>query len=188
MTGRVYMKGNEALAYGALGSGLNAFFGYPITPSSEIPEILAKEHASKAYPSFRAFMQAASETESINMVIGASSTGALSMTATSGPGFSLMQEAMSYASGMELPFVVVNINRAGPGLGNIGPEQSDYHQCTRGGGHGSYRNIVIAPNSVQEMANSPSKAFELAFRYRNPVIVLADAFIGQLKEDMEFKL
>ena len=158
------MKGNEALAYGALRAGLNAYFAYPITPSSEIPETLAKEFRSPEYSEFKVFLQAASELEAINMVIGAASTGAKVMTATSGPGFSLKQEGISYAAGMELPFLVVDVNRAGPGLGNLGPEQTDYFQATKGGGHGGYRNIVLAPNSVQEMASLPGLAFSLAFK------------------------
>ncbi|MDG6898815.1 MAG: 3-methyl-2-oxobutanoate dehydrogenase subunit VorB [Nitrososphaerota archaeon] len=181
-----YIKGNEAIAYGALKAGLNAYFAYPITPSSEIPETLAKEFGSPKYPDFKVFLQAASELEAINMVIGAASTGAKVMTATSGPGFSLKQEGISYAAGMEVPAVIVNVNRAGPGLGNLGPEQSDYFQATRGGGHGGYRTIVLAPNSVQEMATLPRLGFSLAFKYRNPVVVLTDAFIGQLKEDIVF--
>jgi len=186
MTSRQLVKGNEALAYGALKSGLNAYFAYPITPSSEIPETLAREFRSPEYPAFKAYLQTASEIEAINMVIGASSTGARTMTATSGPGFSLMQEGLSYAAAMELPFVVVDVNRAGPGLGNLGPEQSDYFQATKGGGHGGYRNIVIAPNSVQEMASFPSLGFSLAFKHRTPVVILTDAFLGQIKEDMQF--
>ncbi len=186
MTTREFFKGNEAIALGALKAGMNAYFAYPITPSSEIPETLAREFKSGAYPDFKVFMQASSELEAINMVIGAASTGAKTMTATSGPGFSLKQEGMSYASGMELPFLIVNVNRAGPGLGNLGPEQSDYFQATKGGGHGGYRNIVLAPNSVQEMAEFPRLGFSLAYKYRNPVVILADAFIGQLKEDIEF--
>jgi len=186
MTSNKFMKGNEALAYGALMSGLNAYFAYPITPSSEIPETLAREFRSPEHPAFRAYLQTSSEIEAINMVIGASSTGARTMTATSGPGFSLMQEGLSYAAAMELPFVVVDVNRAGPGLGNLGPEQSDYFQATKGGGHGGYRNIVLAPSSVQEMASLPSLGFSLAFKHRNPVIILADAFLGQIKEDIEF--
>ncbi len=186
MAAREFIKGNEAIAYGALKSGMNAYFAYPITPSSEIPETLAKEFGSKEYSEFRTFLQAASELEAINMVIGAASTGAKVMTATSGPGFSLKQEGLSYAAGMEVPFLVVNVNRAGPGLGNLGPEQSDYFQATRGGGHGGHRNIVLAPNSVQEMASFPALGFDLAFKYRNPVVVLADAFLGQLKEDVVF--
>jgi len=181
-----FTKGNEALAYGALKTGLNAYFAYPITPSSEIPETLAKEFGNPLYPQFRAFLQASSEIEAINMVIGAASTGAKVMTASSGPGFSLKQEGISYANATQLPMVVVNVNRAGPGLGNIGPEQSDYFQATKGGGHGGYKNIVLAPNSVQEMASFPKLGFDLAFKYRNPVVILADAFLGQLKEDIVF--
>jgi 2-oxoglutarate ferredoxin oxidoreductase subunit alpha len=186
MTERVYMKGNEALAYGALKSKLNAYFAYPITPSTEIPETLAKEFGSKEYPDFKVFLQAASELEAANMVLGAAAGGVRAMTATSSPGFSLKQEALSYAAGMELPLLVVNINRGGPGLGNIAPEQSDYFQMTKGGGHGSYRLIVLAPNSVQEMASFPKIAFDLAFKYRNPACIAGDAFTGQLKEDIIF--
>ena len=186
MTERVYMKGNEALAYGALKSKLNAYFAYPITPSTEIPETLAKEFGSKEYPDFKVFLQAASELEAANMVLGAAAGGVRAMTATSSPGFSLKQEALSYAAGMELPLLVVNVNRGGPGLGNIAPEQSDYFQMTKGGGHGSYRLIVLAPNSVQEMASFPKIAFDLAFKYRNPVCIAGDAFTGQLKEDIIF--
>ena len=155
MSQRELIKGNEALAYGALKAGLNAYFGYPITPSSEIPETLANEFGSPEYGEFKVFLQAASELEAINMVLGSASTGAKAMTATSGPGFSLKQEGISYAAGMELPILVVDVNRAGPGLGNLGPEQSDYFQATRGGGHGGSRSIVLAPNSVQEMASFP---------------------------------
>jgi 2-oxoglutarate ferredoxin oxidoreductase subunit alpha len=183
---RVYLKGNEALAYGALEAGLNAYFAYPITPSSEIPETLAKEFGSKKYPDYKFFLQAASELEAINMVIGAASGGARAMTATSSPGFSLKQEGLSYAAGMELPFLIADICRAGPGLGNLGPEQSDYFQATKGGGHGDYHLLVLAPATVQEMALFPRIGFDLAFKYRNPVLILGDAFTGQLKEDVEF--
>jgi 2-oxoglutarate ferredoxin oxidoreductase subunit alpha len=186
MTQREFVKGNEALAYGALKAGLNAYFAYPITPSSEIPETLAKEFNSPSYPEFKVFLQSSGELEAINMVIGAAATGAKVMTATSGPGFSLKQEGLSYAAAMELPFIVADVNRGGPGLGNLGPEQTDYFQATKGGGHGGYRNIVLAPNSVQEMASLPSLGFTLAFRYRTPVIILADAFLGQLKEDIVY--
>jgi 2-oxoglutarate ferredoxin oxidoreductase subunit alpha len=186
MSKRVYLKGNEAVAYGALEAGLNAYFAYPITPSSEIPETLAKEFGNKKYPDFKFFLQAASELEAINMVIGAAAGGVRAMTATSSPGFSLKQEGISYAAGMELPFLVVDICRAGPGLGNLGPEQGDYFQATKGGGHGDYRLFVLAPASVQEMALFPRIAFDLAFKYRNPALILGDAFIGQLKEDVEF--
>jgi 2-oxoglutarate ferredoxin oxidoreductase subunit alpha len=186
MTERVYMKGNEALAYGALKAKLNAYFAYPITPSTEIPETLAKEFGNKEYPDFRVFLQAGSELEAVNMVVGAAASGVRAMTATSSPGFSLKQEALSYAAGMELPFLIVNVNRGGPGLGNIAPEQGDYFQMTKGGGHGSYRLIVLAPNSVQEMASFPKIAFDLAFKYRNPACIAGDAFTGQLKEDTIF--
>ena len=183
---RVYLKGNEALAYGALEAGLNAYFAYPITPSSEIPETLAKEFGGNKYPEYKFFLQAASELEAINMVIGAASGGARAMTATSSPGFSLKQEGLSYAACMELPFLVADICRAGPGLGNLGPEQSDYFQSTKGGGHGTYHLLVLAPATVQEMALFPRIGFDLAFKYRNPVLILSDAFTGQLKEDVEF--
>lgn len=185
MNDRVLLKGNEAIAYGALEAGLNAYFAYPITPSTETPETLAREFGSPKYPQFKCFLQAASELEAINMTMGAGSTGDLAMTATSSPGFSLKQEGISYAAGMEIPFVVVDVNRGGPGLGNLGVEQSDYLQSTRGGGHGGYKLIVLAPNSVQEMLSFPSRAFDLAFKYRNPVLILSDAFLGQLKEDVE---
>ena len=174
------------MAYGALEAGLNAYFAYPITPSSEIPETLAREFGNKKYPDYKFFLQAASELEAINMVIGAASGGARAMTATSSPGFSLKQEGLSYAAGMELPFLIVDICRAGPGLGNLGPEQSDYFQATKGGGHGDYRLFVLAPSSVQEMALFPRIGFDLAFKYRNPALILGDAFTGQLKEDVEF--
>ena len=183
---REYLKGNEALAYGALKAGLNAYFAYPITPSSEIPETLAKEFGHKEYPHYKYFLQSASELEAINMVLGAASTGSLAMTATSSPGFSLKQEGLSYAAGMELPLLIVDICRSGPGLGNLGPEQGDYFQATKGGGHGDYRLFVLAPASVQEMALFPKIGFDLAFRYRNPALILTDAFVGQLKEDIEF--
>jgi pyruvate/2-oxoacid:ferredoxin oxidoreductase alpha subunit len=186
VTEREFLKGNEALAYGALKAGLNAYFAYPITPSSEVPETLAKEFRNPEYPDFKVFLQSSSELEAINMVIGAAATGARAMTATSGPGFSLKQEGISYAAAMELPFLVADVNRSGPGLGNLGPEQTDYFQITKGGGHGGYRNIVLAPNSVQEMASLPGLGFSLAFKYRNPVMILADAFLGQLKEDISF--
>ena len=184
MSERVLLKGNEAIAYGALDAGLNAYFAYPITPSTETPETLAKEFGNAKYPKFKAFLQAASELEAINMTIGAACTGDLAMTATSSPGFSLKQEGISYASGMEVPFVLVNVNRGGPGLGNLGVEQSDYFQATKAGGHGGYSLIVLAPNSVQEMLSFPKLAFDLAFKYRNPVLILSDAFLGQLKEDV----
>ena len=186
MISRDFLRGNEALEYGALKAGLNGYFAYPITPSSEIPETLAKEFGNPDYPEFKAYLQSASEIEAINMLIGGASTGAKVMTATSGPGFSLKQEGISYAAGMELPLLIVDMNRSGPGLGNLGPEQSDYFQATKAGGHGGYGYIVIAPNSVQDMATFPALGFSLAFKYRNPAVILGDAFLGALKEDIIF--
>lgn len=189
---RDYLKGNEAIAYGALHAGVNAYFAYPITPSSEVPETFAREFGRRdddgnaKWPEFRVFMQSASELEAINMTIGAAATGARAMTFTSSPGFSLKQEGISYAVGMELPLLIGNVNRGGPGLGNISPEQSDYHQCTRGGGHGGYKLIVLAPATGQEIGIYPALGFDLAFKYRQPVIILTDAFTGQIKEDIEF--
>ncbi|MDH5362067.1 MAG: 3-methyl-2-oxobutanoate dehydrogenase subunit VorB [Aigarchaeota archaeon] len=182
MSSKTYIKGNEAIAQAAIRAGCEAFFGYPITPSSEIPETLAKEYPAR----LRVFLQAESELAAINMVYGAACTGSRVMTASSSPGMSLKQEGISYLAGAELPAVIVNVNRAGPGLGNIGPEQSDYFQATRGGGHGGYRMIVLAPNSVQDMATLTMDAFELAERYRNPVLILTDAYLGQMKEDVVF--
>lgn len=175
-----FVKGNEAVVIGALYAGCDAYFGYPITPASEVA------HAAAAYfPGMgREFLQAECETASINMVYGAAAAGKLAMTASSGPGISLMQEGLSYMAGAELPGVVVNIQRAGPGLGNIYPEQGDYNQAVKGGGHGNYHSLVLAPGNVQEMCDLTIKAFELAFRYRNPVIVLADAVLGQMMETL----
>ena len=174
------VKGNEAVVLGALAAGCDSFFGYPITPASEIT------HAAASYfpQAGRIFLQAESETAAISMVYGAAGAGKRTMTASSGPGISLMQEGISYLAGAELPCVIVNIMRAGPGLGNIGPEQSDYNQAVKGGGHGNYHNIVLAPESVQEMCDFTMWAFELAFRYRNPAIVLADAVLGQMMETL----
>jgi 2-oxoisovalerate ferredoxin oxidoreductase alpha subunit len=175
-----FVKGNEAVVMGALYAGCDAFFGYPITPASEIAHA-----ASDYFPALgREFLQAECETASINMVYGAAAAGKLAMTASSGPGISLMQEGLSYMAGAELPGVIVNIQRAGPGLGNVYPEQGDYNQAVRGGGHGNYRCLVLAPGSVQEMCDLTIRAFVLAFRYRNPVIVLADAVLGQMMETL----
>jgi len=182
LSGKTYIKGNEAIAQAAIRAGCEAFFGYPITPSSEIPETLAKEYPAN----LSVFLQAESELAAINMVYGAACTGSRAMTASSSPGMSLKLEGISYIAGAELPAVIVNVNRAGPGLGNIGPEQSDYFQATKGGGHGGYRMIVLAPNSVQEMATLTMDAFELAERYKNPVLILTDAYLGQMKEDVVF--
>lgn len=183
---RILMRGNEAIAYGALMAGLEAYYAYPITPSTEVPETFSKEFGSPDWPRFRVFMQAPSEIEAISMTLGSAATGARSMTFTSSPGFSLKQEGISYAVAMEIPMVIGNVNRSGPGLGNIGAEQSDYWQATKGGGHGGYRVIVLAPSTVQEIATFPSLAFELAYKYRTPVVIMMDAFTGQLKEDIVF--
>jgi 2-oxoisovalerate ferredoxin oxidoreductase alpha subunit len=175
-----FVKGNEAVVIGALYAGCDYYFGYPITPASEVA------HAASAwFPAVgRGFLQAECETASINMVYGASAAGKLSMTASSGPGISLMQETISYMAGAELPGVIVNVQRAGPGLGNIYPEQADYNQAVKGGGHGSYQCIVLAPGNVQEMCDLTMLAFELSFAYRNPAIVLTDAMLGQMMETL----
>jgi 2-oxoisovalerate ferredoxin oxidoreductase alpha subunit len=176
------VKGNSAVIVGALYAGCDCFFGYPITPASEI-----LHDASSYFPKIgRKFVQAESEEAAINMVYGGASAGHRVMTSSSGPGISLMQEGVSYLAGAELPCVLVDVMRAGPGLGNIGPEQSDYNQVVKGGGHGNYRTIVLAPNSVQEMCDFTMKAFELAFKYRNPAIVLADGVLGQMIESLKF--
>ena len=175
------MKGNEAVVKGAILAGCRAFFGYPITPASEIAEAAAQYLPLAG----GVFIQAESEVSAINMVYGAAAAGARVMTASSGPGISLMQEGLSYLAGAELPCVVADIMRAGPGLGNIAPEQGDYFQVVKGGGHGNYRCLVLAPSSVQEMADLTWLAFELADDYRNPVFVLADGYIGQMMEPVE---
>jgi pyruvate/2-oxoacid:ferredoxin oxidoreductase alpha subunit len=176
------MKGNEAIVKSAILSGCRAFYGYPITPASEITEAAAVYMPQAG----GVFLQAESEVAAINMLYGASSAGVRSMTASSGPGISLMQEGISYMAGAELPCVIADITRGGPGLGNIGSEQSDYHQVVKGGGNGNYRTIVLAPHSAQEMADLTALAFELADRYRNPVVLLADGFVGQMMEPVEF--
>jgi pyruvate/2-oxoacid:ferredoxin oxidoreductase alpha subunit len=178
---RRLMKGNDAIVRGAILAGCKAYFGYPITPASEIAE-----SASLLFPdSGGIFLQAESEIGSIQMVYGAASAGIRVMTGSSGPGISLMQEGISYLAGAELPCVIADIMRGGPGLGNIGPEQGDYFQMVKGGGHGNYRNIVLAPNNVQEMCDLTILAFELADRYRNPAVVLADGALGQMMEAVE---
>jgi pyruvate/2-oxoacid:ferredoxin oxidoreductase alpha subunit len=176
------IKGNEAVVKAALLAGCRAYFGYPITPASEIAEASARYFPKMG----GTFLQAESEVASINMVYGAASTGVRAMTASSSPGISLMQEGISYMAGAELPGVIVDIMRGGPGLGNIAPEQGDYFQVVKGGGHGNYRLIVLAPNSAQEMCDLTMLAFELADKYRNPAIVLADGFIGQMMEPVNF--
>ena len=180
---RQLCKGNVAIIKGAILAGCRAYYGYPITPASEIAE-----SAALYIPQVGGtFLQAESEVAAINMVYGAAAAGARAMTASSGPGLSLMQEGISYLAGSELPCVIVDVVRGGPGLGNIAPEQSDYFAVVKGGGHGNYRNIVLAPASVQEMADLTVLAFELADRYRNPAVVLADGFIGQMMEPLELE-
>ena len=177
---RKFVKGNEAVVIGALYAGCDVYFGYPITPASEIAH-----GAAELFPQMgKEYLQAECETGSINMIFGAASAGKLAMTASSGPGISLMQEGISYLAGAQLPAVIVNVMRTGPGLGNIGPEQGDYNQAVKGGGHGNYKSIVLAPGSVQEMCDLTISAFDLAFRYRGPVIVLADAVLGQMMESL----
>jgi len=178
MAERILMKGNEAIAEAAVLAGCRYYFGYPITPQSELPAYLARR-----LPEVEGvFLQAESEIGAINMVYGAAATGARVMTTSSSPGVSLKQEGLSYIAAGELPCVLVNVVRGGPGLGNISPAQSDYWQSTRGGGHGDYRTLVLAPNSVQEMADMTIRAFELADRFRNPVLLLLDGVLGQMME------
>ena len=178
MQEKVLMKGNEAIGEAAIASGCRYYFGYPITPQTELAEYMAKRMAEVD----GVFIQAESEIAAINMVYGAAGAGARTMTSSSSPGISLKQEGISYIAGAELPCVLVNIVRGGPGLGSIQPSQSDYFQATKGGGHGDYRNIVIAPNSVQELVDYTVLAFELADQYRNPVLLLGDGALGQMME------
>ncbi len=181
---RQLCKGNVAVMKGAIAAGCRAYYGYPITPASEIAEA-----AALYLPEIGGtFLQAESEVAAINMVYGASSAGVRAMSGSSGPGLSLMQEGISYLAGSELPAVIVDVMRGGPGLGNIAPEQSDYAATVKGGGHGNYHNFVVAPASVQEMATLTMLAFDLADRYRNPAIVLADGFTGQMIEPLELEL
>lgn len=176
-------KGNVAVIKGAILAGCRAFYGYPITPASEITEAAALYLPQVG----GTFLQAESEVAAINMVYGAAAAGVRVMSASSGPGLSLMQEGISYLAGAELPCVIVDVMRGGPGLGNIAPEQSDYFATVKGGGHGNYRNFVLAPSSVQEMAELTMLAFDLADKYRNPAIVLADGFIGQMMESLDLE-
>jgi 2-oxoglutarate ferredoxin oxidoreductase subunit alpha len=177
------MKGNEALAEAAIRAGADAYFGYPITPQSEVVEYLMAERPEQR--TGMVVLQAESEIASINMLYGAGGTGKKVMTSSSSPGISLMQEGISYMAGAEIPCVVVNVVRGGPGLGDIQPAQSDYFQSVKGGGHGDYRLIVLAPSSVQEMSDFVPKAFDLAFKYRNPVLIVSDGLIGQMMEKVE---
>lgn len=174
------MKGNEAIAHAAIRCGCDGYFGYPITPQSEVMETLMEVEPWKT--TGMVVLQAESETSSINMVYGGAATGKKVMTSSSSPGVSLMQEGISYMAGAELPALIVNVMRGGPGLGTIQPSQADYFQTTKGGGHGDYRVIALAPASVQEMADFVGLAFDLAFKYRNPAMILADGVIGQMME------
>ena len=176
-----FVKSNEAVVMGALYAGCDLYFGYPITPASEIAH-----GAAKWFPMLgRTFVQAECETASVNMMFGAAGAGKLCMTATSGPGFSLMQEGISYLAGAELPAVIVDINRAGPGLGNVYPEQSDYTPAVKGGGHGNYQTFTLAPASAQEMCDLTIKAFQMAAKWRTPAVVFADGLQGQMMETVK---
>lgn len=176
------MCGNEALAEAAIIAGLDAYFGYPITPQNEITAYMSRRMPEEG----RVFLQSESELAAINMVFGASATGKRAMTTSSSPGISLMQEGISYLAGAELPAVVVNVMRGGPGLGNIAPSQGDYFQATRGGGHGDYSTIVFGPSSVQELVDCMPLAFDLADQYRMAVVILADGILGQMMEPIVF--
>ncbi len=172
------MKGNEAIGEAAVRAGCRAYFGYPITPQNELTAYMARHMLARG----RTFIQAESELAAINMVYGAASTGVRAMTSSSSPGVSLKQEGISYLSGADLPAVVINVARAGPGLGGISPAQGDYFQATRGGGHGDYYTIVLAPKGVQEASDLTYEAFGLAEKWRMPVLILADGLIGQMME------
>jgi len=174
------MKGNEAVAEAAIRAGCDGYFGYPITPQSEVMEYLMAEKPHER--TGMVVLQAESETASINMLYGAAGTGKMVMTSSSSPGISLMQEGISYMAGAELPAVIVNVVRGGPGLGTIQPSQADYFQAVKGGGHGDYKLVVLAPASVQEMCDHVKLGFDLAFKYRNPVMILSDGAIGQMME------
>jgi len=176
------MCGNEALAEAAIIAGLDAYFGYPITPQNEITAYMSRRMPEEG----RVFLQSESELAAINMVFGASATGKRAMTTSSSPVISLMQEGISYLAGAELPAVVVNVMRGGPGLGNIAPSQGDYFQATRGGGHGDYSTIVFGPSSVQELVDCMPLAFDLADQYRMTVVILADGILGQMMEPIVF--
>jgi 2-oxoglutarate ferredoxin oxidoreductase subunit alpha len=178
---RTLMKGNEAICLGAIAAGCRHYYGYPITPQNDIPEYLS----AHLPPIGGTFLQAESEVATINFILGTSATGKRVMTSSSGPGISLMQEGLSYLAGSELPAVIVNISRSGPGLGGIAPSQGDYFQSVKCGGHGGYRMPVLAPHSVQEMYELTMLAFDLADKYRNPAMILGDAIVGQMKEPFE---
>ena len=179
----VLMKGNEAIGEAAIRAGCRYFFGYPITPQSELPEYMSRRLPQVG----GVFLQAESEVAAINMVYGAAGAGARVMTSSSSPGISLKQEGISYIAGAELPCVIVNMVRGGPGLGGIQPAQSDYFQATKGGGHGDYRMVVYGPASIQEMVDLVVDAFDVADRYRMPVMILGDGLLGQMMEPVEFR-
>lgn len=181
--GKELWKGNEAIAEAAIRAGCDCFFGYPITPQSEIPEYLSLHMPQHG----KVFVQAESEVAAINMVYGAAGAGMRAMTSSSSPGVSLKQEGITYLAGAELPAVIVNCMRGGPGLGTIQPGQSDYFQATRGGGNGDYRTVVLAPANIQEAVDMVQEAFDIADQYRNPVLVLADGMIGQMMEPIEWR-
>jgi 2-oxoglutarate/2-oxoacid ferredoxin oxidoreductase subunit alpha len=181
--GKVLMKGNEVIAEAAVHAGCKYFFGYPITPQSELVAYMARRLPEVG----GLFLQAESEVAAINMVYGAAGTGVRVMTSSSSPGFSLKQEGISYLVGAELPALIVNVVRGGPGLGNIQPAQSDYFQVTKGGGHGDYHTPVLAPSTLQEIIDLTSAAFDIADRYRTPVILLGDGMLGQMMEPVEFQ-
>ncbi|MCK4905782.1 3-methyl-2-oxobutanoate dehydrogenase subunit VorB [bacterium] len=183
MKNKILISGNEALAEASIQAGCKAYFGYPITPQNEITAYMSRRMPEEN----RVFIQAESELAAINMVLGASASGVRTMTTSSSPGISLMQEAISYMAGDELPCVIANVARGGPGLGNIAGSQSDYFQSVKGGGHGDYNLIVIAPATVQEMFDFTFTAFDLADKYRTPVIILADGYLGQMMEPAELK-
>lgn len=179
---KVLMKGNEAVGRAAIVAGCTHFFGYPITPQSEVPEYFARELPKVG----GTFVQAESEVSAINMVYGAAGSGVRVMTSSSSPGVSLKQEGISYIASAELPCVIVNMMRGGPGLGSIQPSQTDYHQAVRGGGNGDYRLLVLAPGDVQELVDFIMEGFDLADYYKNPVMILGDGVIGQMMEPVEF--
>ena len=185
MAEKILMKGNEAIGISAIRNGVDGYFGYPITPQSEVMETLMKERPWLT--TGMCVLQAESETSSINMVYGGAGCGKKVMTSSSSPGISLMCEGISYMAGAELPCVIVDCQRGGPGLGTIQPSQSDYNQVVKGGGHGDYKNIVLAPASAQDMYDFVDWGFELAFKYRTPVVILADGIIGQMMEKVELR-
>ncbi len=183
MSSKILMKGNKAIAQAAINAGLQCYFGYPITPQNEIGEFMSDEMPKLG----RTYISAESELAAVNMLIGAASTGTLSMTSSSSCAIALMQEAISAMATAEIPGVIISVMRAGPGLGNITPSQGDYFQATKGGGNGDYRTIVLAPSNINEAVELTYKTFYLAFKYRNPAMLLADGMIGQMMEPVELK-